>query len=104
MPLTLCTITGTVYDVRGNVAPGVTIYVLRLVKSGAIISDERDLVATSAVDGTVSFSLPRASTAYLYADVTIVFVPLPMVLLSCHVCIWIGFPGVNPSSVCWACP
>lgn len=68
MPLSLCAITGTVYTVGGIAAPGVTVYCHRVIKSGTIIESIQRLVATSDVNGAVSFSLPRAATAYLFAE------------------------------------
>lgn len=67
MPLSLCAITGTIYTVGGVAASGVKVWVRRVIKSGTVIESVSRHLATSDASGAVSFSLPRASTAYVYA-------------------------------------
>lgn len=65
MPLLQTTISGVLYDVAGNVAPNIAVWIHRVTKSGVTIQYKRKKAATSDAAGLVSFTVPRNSTAWI---------------------------------------
>lgn len=68
MPLSLCTITGTLYDAQGSVAAGVNVWSYKTVMSGAVVQKSRKQLAISDTAGLVSFDLPRNSVVSLHGS------------------------------------
>ena len=69
MPLLLCTITGTIYDVSGNpVAAGFPVLILKTTKSGQVIQEKEIKFLTTGALGVVTITAPRASVIRVYAE------------------------------------
>lgn len=68
MPIDLCTITGTVFDVEGNPAAGAEVWVSKVIASGVIIDTLQQRVAVSDAAGLVSFTVARNSTAWIFGS------------------------------------
>jgi hypothetical protein len=60
-------LTGTVYDQSGTARAGISIFVVRTVKDGAVIANAPQTVATSTAGGAISLTVVRGSTVYLYS-------------------------------------
>lgn len=63
--LSQCTITATAYSPSGALLGGAKITVVKVVKNGALISNT-PRTYTTASNGVATFTLPRASTAWIY--------------------------------------
>lgn len=63
-----CTITGTLLDALGEPLADAEIYVIKALKDGVFIQAHQLLAATSDDDGLVTFTVPRASTVWIYGN------------------------------------
>ena len=62
----LCTITGTAYNVHGVADADATLDIKQVVLNGVVITSQVEIVRASSL-GVMTFALPRGSIAYLYA-------------------------------------
>lgn len=68
MSLSQCVITGTLYDVNGDLVPaGTRVSICKTVKSGVVVMHVADTSKTNAL-GVVTLVAPRLSTIYVAAD------------------------------------
>lgn len=65
--LSQCTITGSLYDVNGDlVGAGTRVTIVKTIQSGQVIMHTPDVSLTNA-SGVVTLTAPRSSTIYVYA-------------------------------------
>lgn len=62
-----CAVSGTIYKVDGTAAGSIPVTIVKVVKAGSLISSRSQTIRT-AVNGTITLTIPRDSVAYVYAD------------------------------------
>ena len=65
--LSQCSVTATIYDSQGALLGGFRLTVVRVIKNGQVISAAPKVYTTNS-SGVATLTLPRASTAYIYAN------------------------------------
>lgn len=63
-----CTVTGTLHNVDGSVNANGSVTIIKVIKAGALISMTPSAKFRANASGVVTFTVPRASTAYIYAE------------------------------------
>ncbi|HYE72635.1 MAG TPA: hypothetical protein VEF04_04855 [Blastocatellia bacterium] len=65
----LCQVSGTLVKPDGTPATNTNLTIVKVVKSGVLLTQTPVTVRSHATTGVVTFTVPRSSTAYIYANV-----------------------------------